>query len=53
MKFQAADIIAVLMILSYVFLKFSGLSDGIDNYIILIIGFYFGKEHEKAINTSA
>lgn len=46
MKLQAKDVVAILVILCFVFLKYAGINSEIDTTIILILGYYFVKRQE-------
>lgn len=47
MKFQPADLVALLLILGYLGLSFLGRTNDLNATILVIVGFYFGREHLK------
>jgi hypothetical protein len=44
-SFTAADIIAILVIISCILLKVLGFDGIIDSALMLVIGYYFGKQY--------
>lgn len=44
-QFRPADAIAFALILGYLSLSFYGKQDGLQASILVIVAFYFGKEH--------
>lgn len=46
-RLYPADIIAILLILGYLILSFLGRTNDLNATILVIVGFYFGREHLK------
>lgn len=51
-KFLPSDIIAIILILSYIILIIFRADTSLQGAVMLVIGFYFGNEHGKDNNTT-
>lgn len=50
-KLQPADVVAIILISGYLILQLMGKNSELNSSILLIVGFYFGKEHYPPTKT--
>jgi hypothetical protein len=46
-KIKPGDLIALLIIVAYVLLSWRGTDSTLNSAILIVVGFYFGVQHEK------
>ena len=49
-ELEPKDLIAIILVIGYVFLSWKGAQTMISSAVMIIVGFYYGAEHQKIIN---
>lgn len=49
-KLRPIDLIAVVLIFGYIFLAWRGFATMLNSAVMIIVGFYFGAEHQRISN---